>query len=157
MRVKHVMTKDPLCCVPSDTAQHAASLMREAGAGAIPVVESQERRKLVGIVTDRDLCMKVVAEGSEPGDTPVADCMTLKVVSCTAADSIQKATELMKENQIRRVTVIDTDGCLTGIVALADVVERGDVRATETDDTLKKVSAPSSSPSKPRAESRRAA
>jgi CBS domain-containing protein len=157
MRVKHVMTKDPLCCVPSDTAQHAANLMREAGAGAIPVVESQERRKLVGIVTDRDLCMKVVAEGCEPGDTPVADCMTLKVVSCAAADSIQKATELMKENQIRRVTVIDTDGCLTGIVALADVVERGDVRATETDDTLKKVSAPSSSPSKPRAESRRAA
>src|SRR5262249_32526538 len=109
MRVKHVMTKDPLCCVPSDTAQHAASLMREAGAGAIPVVESQERRRLVGIVTDRDLCMKVVAQGCEPGATPVADCMTLKVVSCAAADSIQKATELMKENQIRRVTVIDTD------------------------------------------------
>jgi CBS domain-containing protein len=157
MRVKHVMTKDPQCCVPADSAQHAARLMREAGAGAIPVVESQERRKLVGIVTDRDLCMKVVAEGCEPGETPVADCMTLKVVSCTPADSIQKATELMKENQIRRVTVVDAEGCLTGIVALADVVERGDVRATETDDTLKKVSAPSAEPSKPRAESRRAA
>ena len=157
MRVKHVMTKDPLCCVPSDSAQRAASLMREAGAGAIPVVESAERRRLVGIVTDRDLCMKVVAEGKEPDATAVEDCMTLKVVSCTAADSIQKATELMKENQIRRVTVIDAEGCLQGIVALADVVERGDVKPTETDDTLKKVSAPSAVPSKPRAASSRAA
>ena len=156
MRVKHVMTKDPLCCVASDTAQHAASLMREAGAGAIPVVESQERRRLVGIVTDRDLCMKVVAEGGEPAATPVADCMTLKVVSCTAADSIQKATELMKENQIRRVTVIDAEGCLTGSVSLADVVERGEVKPAETDATLKKVSEPTAAPSKPRAESQAA-
>ena len=157
MRVKHVMTKDPLCCVPSDSAQRAASLMREAGAGSIPVVESLERRRLVGIVTDRDLCMKVIAEGCEPGATAVADCMTLKVVSCSAADSIQKVTELMKENQIRRVTVVDPEGCLQGIVALADVVERGDVKPTETDATLKKVSEPSAVPSKPRAASARAA
>lgn len=156
MKVKHVMTKDPLCCVPSDTAQHVAGLMREAGAGAIPVVESQERRKLVGIVTDRDLCMGVVAEGREPEATAVAECMTIKVVSCAATDSIQKATELMRENQIRRVAVIDPEGCLQGIVALADVVERGEVKAAETDATLKKVSEPSGAPSKPRAASQAA-
>jgi len=156
MRVKHVMTKDPLCCVPSDSAQRAASLMREAGAGAIPVVESVEGRKLVGIVTDRDLCMKVVAEGRDAGGTAVADCMTLKVVSCAASDSIQKATELMRENQIRRVTVVDQEGCLQGIVALADVVERGEVKPAETDATLKKVSEPSAAPSKPRAASQAA-
>ena len=157
MRVKHVMTKDPLCCLESDSAQHAARLMREAGAGEIPVVESQERRTLFGIVTDRDLCMHVSAEGRSPEATPVGECMTRKVVSCTANDAIQKATELMKQNQIRRVTVVDQDGCLQGIVALADVVERGDVKPTESDDTLKKVSAPSAASSKPRAESGRAA
>jgi CBS domain-containing protein len=153
MKVRHVMTRDPLCCLPSDTAQRAAGLMREAGAGAIPVVESHERPKLVGIVTDRDLCMSVVAEGRAPAATAVAECMTVKVVSCTAADSIQKATELMRENQIRRVTVVDQEGCLQGIVALADVVERGEVKAAETDATLKKVSEPSAAPSKPRAAS----
>ena len=156
MRVKHVMTKDPLCCVPSDSAQRAASLMREAGAGAIPVVESAEGRKLVGIVTDRDLCMQVVAEGRDASGTAVADCMTLKVVSCAASDSIQKATELMRENQIRRVTVVDQEGCLQGIVALADVVERGEIKPAETDATLKKVSEPSAAPSKPRAASQAA-
>ena len=156
MKVKHVMTKDPLCCVPSDTAQHAASLMRDAGAGAIPVVESQERRKLVGIVTDRDLCMTVVADGREPDATAVAECMTIKVMSCTASDSIQKATELMRENQIRRVAVVDPEGCLQGIVALADVVERGEVKPAESDATLKKVSEPSAAPSKPRAASQAA-
>jgi CBS domain-containing protein len=157
MRVRHVMTKDPMCCVPSDSAQKAAGIMREAGAGVVPIVEGGESRKLVGIVTDRDLCMGVVAEGCDPASTPVEQCMTMKVVSCTPNDSVQKATELMKDNQIRRVAVVDGQGCLQGIVALADIVERGEVKPAETDATLKKVSAPTREPSKPRAESRRAA
>ncbi|HET7344006.1 MAG TPA: CBS domain-containing protein [Methylomirabilota bacterium] len=146
MRVRHVMTKDPMCCVQSDSAQRAAEIMREAGAGVVPIVESQERRRLVGIVTDRDLCMGIVAEGCDPASTPVERCMTLKVVSCRADD-----------NQIRRVAVVDGQGCLQGIVALADVVERGDVKPAESDATLKKVSAPTGEPSRPRGETRRAA
>jgi len=70
---------------------------------------------------------------------------------------INKATELMRDNQIRRVTVVNESGQLLGIVALADVVERADVKATQTHETLKSISIPSSEPSKPRAQSRKAA
>jgi len=157
MRVRHVMTKAPMSCLPSDSAQRAAAIMREADAGVVPVVESADSQKLVGIVTDRDLCMNVVAEGRDPTTTFVEQCMTRKVVSCGANDAVQKATELMKENQIRRVPVVDDQGRLQGIVALADVAERGDVKPTETDETLRKVSAPTAEPSKPRAQSRGAA
>jgi CBS domain-containing protein len=154
MRVRHLMTKDPTCCVPSDSAQRAAVIMREADAGVVPVVENEQSQKLVGIVTDRDLCMNVVAEGRDPKTTRVEQCMTSRVVSCGPNDAVQKATELMKENQIRRVPVVDDQGRVQGIVALGDVAERGDVKPTETDQTLKKVSAPTREPSKPRAQSR---
>jgi CBS domain-containing protein len=83
--------------------------------------------------------------------------MTTKVVICSPNDSIDKATELMRDNQIRRVTVVNESGQLLGIVALADVVERADVKTTQTHETLKSVSAPSRQPSKPRAQSRKAA
>src|SRR5262245_26619798 len=105
MRVKHVMTKDPKCCVPSDSAQRAASIMRDENAGIVPVVESAQSAKIVGVVTDRDLCMNVVAEGRDPGSVTVEQCMTSKVVTCTTNDSVDRVTELMKENQIRRIPV----------------------------------------------------
>ena len=157
MKVKHVMTKDPVCCQASDKAPRAASIMRDEDAGSVPVIESAESRKVVGIVTDRDLCMGIVAEGRDPNSVTVETCMTVPVVVCTSNDSVQKATELMRQNQIRRIPVVDEAGGLVGIVAMADVVRRGEVKATETHETLQKVSAPAAAPSKPRARSRPAA
>ena len=157
MRVKHVMTKDPNSCVPSDSAQHAARIMRDQDAGIVPVIDNEQSRKVVGVVTDRDLCMNVVAENRAADAVSVEECMTTRVVSCSPNDSIDKATELMRDNQIRRVTVVNESGQLLGIVALADVVERAGVKTTQTHETLKRVSAPSDEPSKPRAQSRRAA
>ena len=157
MRIKHVMTKDPHCCLPSDSAAKAACIMREEHAGVVPVIESADNRRIVGVVTDRDLCMNVVAEGRDPQTTTVEECMTTRVVTCSANDSIEKATELMRENQIRRVPVVN-DACeLQGIVSLGDVVERATVKSTQTHETLKSVSAPTNAASKPRAESRKAA
>jgi len=98
MKIKHVMTKDPTCCLPSDTAQRAASIMRDEHAGVVPVIDNEQGRKIVGVVTDRDLCMNVVAEGRDPQTTYVQDCMTATVVSCFSQDSVDKATELMREN-----------------------------------------------------------
>jgi CBS domain-containing protein len=118
MQVKNVMTKDPKHCVPSDSAQHAAAIMREEHAGIVPVVEGPDTRTLVGVVTDRDLCMNVVAEGLDPRTVPVERCMTLKVVTCTPDDSVDRVTELMQENQIRRVPVVGDGHELQGIVAL---------------------------------------
>jgi CBS domain-containing protein len=157
MRVKNVMTKDPKFCSPSDTAQHAACIMKAEHAGIVPIVESAERPKLAGVVTDRDLCMNVVAEGRDPCSVKVEECMTTKVVTCSPNDSIDRVTELMRENQVRRIPVVNEQSELVGIVALADVVERATPKATQTHETLKKVSAPTEEPSKPRAQSRQAA
>jgi CBS-domain-containing membrane protein len=157
MKVKHLMTKDPTCCVSSDTAQRAAAIMRDEHVGIVPVIENEQSRRLVGVVTDRDLCMNVVAEGRDPTAVAVAACMTTTVVSCAATDAVAKATELMKDNQVRRVTVVDEQGGLAGIVAMADLVERAELKPTETHETLKRVSRPSEAPSKPRARARKAA
>jgi CBS domain-containing protein len=157
MRIKHVMTKYPRCCVPTDSAQHAASIMRDEHAGIVPVIDGEPSRKIAGVVTDRDLCMNVVAEGRDPRAVSVAECMTTKVVTCSPNDSVERATELMRENQIRRVPVVNEQRELQGIVALADVVERADIKMAQTLETLKKVSAPTDEPSKPRAQSRKAA
>jgi CBS domain-containing protein len=157
MKIKHVMTKDPTCCLPSDTAQRAASIMRDEDAGVVPVIDDEQGRKIVGVVTDRDLCMNVVAEGRDPRTTYVQDCMTATVVSCVSQDSVDKATELMRENQIRRIPVVDEERRLLGIVSMADIVGRADTRPSETHETLKTVSAPTAQPSKPRAKSRNVA
>ena len=157
MKIKHVMTKDPTCCVRSDTTQHAARIMRDEKAGVVPVIDNEQGRKIVGIVTDRDLCMNVVAEGRDPRTTQVHECMTATIVSCSPQDSVDKATELMRDNQIRRVPVVDEQRRLLGIVSMADIVGRANVKTTETHETLKTVSAPTPEPSKPRARSRKAA
>jgi CBS domain-containing protein len=157
MRIKHVMTKDPKCCLPSDSAVKAAGIMRDENAGIVPVIENDQSQQVVGVVTDRDLCMTIVAEGRDPASVPVAECMTPKVVSCWPDDSVEKVTELMQENQIRRVPVVGAGGELRGIVSLADIVGRAKLKLTQEHDTLKCVSAPTPVPSKPRAESRKAA
>jgi CBS domain-containing protein len=157
MKVKNVMTKDPSACVPSDTAPRAARIMRDEDAGFVPVIENEQSRKVVGVVTDRDLCMNVVAEGRDPNSVEVGMCMTTSIVTCSANDSVSKVTELMKENQIRRVVVVDDEGRLQAVVAMADLVGRAEIKTSETHDTLKKISEPTASPSKPRAKSAHAA
>jgi CBS domain-containing protein len=132
MKIKHVMTKDPTCCVSSDTAQRAARIMRDEKAGVVPVIENEQSHKIVGIVTDRDLCMNVVAEGRDPRTTQVHECMTTTVVCCSPQDSVDKATELMRDNQIRRVPAVDDQHRLVGIVSMADIVGRANVKGRVT-------------------------
>jgi CBS domain-containing protein len=157
MKIKHVMTKDPTCCVSSDTAQRAARIMRGEDAGVVPVIENEQSHTVTGIVTDRDLCMNIIAEGRDPRTTQVHECMTAVVVSCSPQDSVEKAMELMRENRIRRIPVVDEQHRLVGIVSMADIVGRANVKTAETHETLKSVSAPTTEPSKPRAKSRTAA
>jgi CBS domain-containing protein len=157
MRVKHVMTKNPTCCLTTDTTRKIAGIMRDERTGVVPVIDNEQSQRIVGVVTDRDLCISVVAEGREPDAVTAEACMTTAVVTCSTSDSVDKATELMKENQIRRVPVVDGQGRVQGIVSMADLVTRADLKMGETHDTLKKVSVPTSEPSKPRALSRRAA
>jgi CBS domain-containing protein len=151
------MTPEPKVCLADDSVIDAACLMRDAHIGVVPIVESEERRRLVGIVTDRDLCLGVVAEGQDPAESRIEPCMTSKVICCSPDDALEDVTELMQENQIRRVPVVGETGELCGIVSLADIVGRSKLRSAQTVETLKCVSEPSEEASKPRAESRKAA
>ena len=120
-KCREVMTKDPACCGASETVTKVAGLMKQHDVGSVPVVESD---RLVGIVTDRDIVLKVVAGGRNPEQAPVSDAMTPNPVSCKEDDDLDYALKLMKERQIRRMPIVDGGGRLTGIIAQADVATR---------------------------------
>jgi CBS domain-containing protein len=134
-----VMTQNPVCCLPNDTAAKAAQLMKSENVGSIPIVESEQTKKLVGIVTDRDLTLKVVAEGLDGKYTKVESVMTPEVVTCHADDDVQKALDAMAEHQLRRVVVVDQDQKVVGIIAQADVATRVD-QAEKTAEVVKEIS-----------------
>ena len=121
-----VMTMNPACCLPNDTVAKVAQMMRSKDIGPVPVVENEQTRSLVGIVTDRDLALKVVAEGRDAKTTTAAEVMTRKVVTCHAEDDLQKALDAMSEHQLRRIPVVDNDLRIIGIIAQADVATRVD-------------------------------
>lgn len=125
-KCNEVMTKNPVCCLPNDAAATAAQFMKSENVGSIPVIENEQTRKLVGIVTDRDLALKIVAEGLDANSTRVEAVMTHKVVTCRADDDLQKAIDAMAEHQLRRIPVLDTEDKIVGIIAQADVATRVD-------------------------------
>jgi CBS domain-containing protein len=122
MKVSDVMTKDPVVCLKSDSAQTVAALMKKHDIGSIPVVSDLESKRLQGIVTDRDLCLRIIAENRNPELTPIEGLMTRDPIICSGSDSLQKCETLMQENRIRRVPVVDRQGRCIGIIAQADVV-----------------------------------
>lgn len=134
-----VMTKNPVCCLPGETAQEVARLMKAKDIGPVPILESKETRKLAGIVTDRDLAMKVVAEGLNPSTTPVRDIMTREVVTCRESDSLDTALKAMSNHQLRRIPVVDAEGRIAGIIAQADVATRLD-EPKKTAEVVKEIS-----------------
>ncbi len=129
MFCSEIMTKNPECVTPNDSVMKAAQLMKSEDVGPIPIVK--DGKKLEGIITDRDLALKVVAKGLDPKTTSVEEVMTDNVVTCKASDDIQKALKLMQEHQVRRIPVVDNQDHLLGIIAQADVATRlGNDRAT---------------------------
>ena len=121
-----VMTKKLVCCLPNDTVARVAQLMKRENIGSIPVIESEQTQELVGIVTDRDLALKIVAEGRDAKSTKVEAVMTRKVVTCQADDDLQKALDAMSEHQLRRIPIVDKNNKILGIIAQADVATRVD-------------------------------
>ena len=124
MKCYEVMTKNPVCCLPNDMVAKAAQLMKRENIGSMPVIENEQTKKLVGIVTDRDLALKIVAEGRDAKSTKVEAVMTHKVVTCRAEDDLQKALDAMSEHQLRRIPIADNDNMILGIIAQADVATR---------------------------------
>ena len=129
MKVSDIMTPDPACCLRETLAGEAAGLMRQYDCGAIPVVESMDRRKLVGIVTDRDLAVRGLAQGKGP-DAAVRELMTERPLFADPDDEIETVREVMIREQVRRVPVATPDGTLVGIIAQADLA-REDAAASD--------------------------
>lgn len=121
MNVGEIMTKDPACCTPDTGLQEVAQLMVENDCGCIPVVDAEDSKMPIGMITDRDITCRVVANGQNPLDLTAQDAMTSTVVSVTPDTTIEECCNLMEESQIRRVAVVDENGACCGIIAQADI------------------------------------
>lgn len=139
MKCSEVMTKDPACCVPSHTAFDAAQLMKTEDVGPIPIISDEKTKTLAGIVTDRDVVLKVVAEGREPKATPLKDVMTTDVVTCHPEDDVNNVLQMMEVHQVRRIPIVDDNNRLVGIIAQADIATRVDEPA-KTHEVVEEIS-----------------
>ncbi len=119
-----IMTEDLVYCTPEDTVTQVAQLMKREDIGPVLIVDDDQRKTLVGIVTDRDLVLKVIAEGLNPEATRVGDVMSKKLVTCRADDDIDVAMKAMAQFQLRRIPVVEDNMRLVGIISQADVATR---------------------------------
>src|SRR5688572_23379241 len=138
MQLSEILTRDVETIRPDTSAREAAQRMRSMDVGSLPVCDGQQ---LLGIVTDRDLAIRVLAEGRDPNATQVQEAMTPDVCYAFEDDDVRRAAEIMKDRQIRRLPVVNRDKKLVGIVAIGDIA----THATDqlTGDTLEKISEPS--------------
>ena len=119
IRAREVMTAAPACCLPETTLDEVARLMVEHDCGEIPVIDRSD--KVVGVITDRDIVCRVVAEGKNPMAYTAATCMTHPVVSVGVDSPVDQVVSLMEHYKIRRVPVVDGNGGCAGIIAQADI------------------------------------
>lgn len=138
MDIRSVMTPNPTTCSPDATLRQVAQLMKQNDCGQIPVVGSD--RQPVGVITDRDIAVRAVAEGGDPSNASVRDFMTSPVATVKDDCSLSEVADLMERRQIRRVVVVDGQGCVSGIVAQADIALAG--RDNQTAEVVKQVSQP---------------
>ncbi len=138
MKCSDVMTEDLVYCMPGDSAMNAAQLMKQEDVGPVLVVEEGHGKVLVGIVTDRDLALKVVGEGRDPQRTPVKDVMSKKLVTCRADDNIEQAMSAMAQYQLRRIPVVADGMKLVGIISQADIAREN--APEKTGEVVKEIS-----------------
>jgi CBS domain-containing protein len=134
------MTRDPAYCTASDTVVRVAKFMKVDDIGCLPVCESRHIRMVIGIVTDRDLALHVVAEGLDPFKTLIKDAMTKHPVMCRPEDDVQKALEAMQNHQVRRIPIVDEDDFLIGIISQADIARLCEQEKTAA--TVEEISKP---------------
>lgn len=120
---REVMTRQPACCQPTDSLVSVAELMKAEDVGAVPVVDGGSR-KLVGMITDRDIVVKGLAGGRSASQVTVGDVMSTDVVTCREDDDVEEAVSRMSSRKIRRIPVVDANGALQGIIAQADIATR---------------------------------
>jgi CBS domain-containing protein len=139
MKARDIMTANPRCVTTSDSINRAAEIMRDTDVGIVPVVEDSGSMRLAGVVTDRDIAIRIVAEG-RGNDVNVGEVMSSGLATVRPDDDLDRVTELMKSEQVRRIPVVDGDR-LVGIIAQADVAREG--RDKKTGDVVEHISEPS--------------
>lgn len=149
MRVHEIMSRDPACCSPEDTLERAAQLMAENDCGMIPVVEAVNDRRLVGVITDRDIAVRGVANGYR-AKTRVGELMTPAPFCCTADAELDDVERVMSDRQVRRVVIVDDDNHCVGVVSQADIAlaaERyADVDDSDVARVVERISEPTNPP-----------
>lgn len=120
---RDVMTHDPACGQATDPLTRVAQIMKAQNVGAVPVIEGSSR-KLVGMITDRDIVINAVASGRPCETTNVREVMSTDVVTCREDEDVERAVQRMAERKIRRIPVVDNGGALQGIIAQADIATR---------------------------------
>jgi len=130
MKARDIMTAQPRCCSAEDTLEHAARIMLEEDVGEVPVID--ERRHLAGVITDRDIVVRCVANGERTDQSRVRQCMTAPARTLQEDATLEEIANLMKGERIRRVPITDRTGEICGIVALADL-ERTDARSLKAE------------------------
>ncbi len=138
MNIFDIMTKSPAVCTPETSLTDVARMMVEHDCGAVPVVTSQETPSPVGMITDRDIVVRIVAQGQSPAEHIVRDAMSESVATVHGTDSLPDALRVMQENQVRRVPVISDQGHVIGILAQADIALNAS--SDQTAEVLREVS-----------------
>jgi CBS domain-containing protein len=144
MKISELMTKNPATVTPETSVSEAARIMKEEDVGIIPVVErvggAETRGRLVGVITDRDIAIRHVAEG-RGSDSPVRDVMSGGVMTCNPDDSVDTVMELMGREQVRRVPIVDDRGSLVGVVSQADLARKAN-DPEKVEKTVEEISQP---------------
>jgi CBS domain-containing protein len=141
MRIQDIMTKDPSCVTADATVREAAQVMARENVGMVPVVERESNKRLVGVVTDRDIAIRCVAEGKD-SSCRVSDVMSSsKLATCTESDEVDNVMQAMQSEKVRRIPIVDERGSLVGIVSQADVVRKAN-DSREAERTVEMISQP---------------
>ena len=128
MDIRSVMTPNPVCCTQGTTLQEAARLMLQHDCGQIPVMDGS--RQPIGVITDRDIATRGVAQGCDPTTTTVGECMSSPVLTVQEDRPLEDCCQMMEQAKIRRVVVVDGRGGISGIVAQADIAMHLDSKDT---------------------------
>lgn len=123
-KCQEIMTENPQCCLADDKVYTIAQRMQSENIGSMPVVENLQTKKLIGIITDRDLAVRVVGASRDATSTRVSDVMTPNPVVCHPGDDLDSTIEVMASHQVRRIPVVDENGQVVGIIAQADIATR---------------------------------
>jgi CBS domain-containing protein len=143
MNIEDIMSDSPVTCMKDTGLQQAAKWMVDSDCGALPVVDSDN--KPVGVITDRDITCRIVAQGKNPLELTVAEAMTSPAATVFRDTTVEECVRLMEDNQVRRMVVLDDDGTVCGIISQADLARH--VPPEDAAELVREISVETSAPS----------